>query len=315
MYGGKIIFLPVLCALLITCNGRGKPPEQTEQVTGKQQEEEETETIQANSAGAPQGGSVQVSALVQRPMSGFSELSGISGRVNTHEINPVNYENPDINIMKQMGAQQFLISYFTGEQFYKTGNYDKAISEYTVSINSNREFIEAFVSRGNAWLKKKEYSRAIDDYTLSIRLDNRRAELYNYRGFAKSELAARSRQSEINSAIEDYSRAIALNADYVDALINRSHAYYQTGNYDKVIEDCGRIIKLEPRNAHIWNRRGSAWYNKADDDRAINDFSEAIRLKPDYSIAWQNRGNAWQSKGDFEKAAADFEKARQLNVR
>jgi tetratricopeptide (TPR) repeat protein len=311
----KFIFLPVLCALLITCNGREKPSEQTEQVTGKPQEEEEIEkTLQANSAGAPQGGSVQISALAQRPMSGFSELSSISGRVNTHEINPVNYENPDINIMKQMGTQQFLISYFTGEQFYKNGNYDKAIFEYTASINSNKEFIEAFVSRGNAWLKKKEYIRAIDDYNLSIRLDSKRAELYNYRGFAKSELA-RNRPSEINSAIEDYTRAIALNVNYTDALINRSHAYYQTGNYDKVIEDCSRILKLEPKNAHIWNRRGGAWYNKADDDRAINDFSEAIRLKPDFSVAWQNRGNAWQSKGDFEKAAADFEKARQLNIR
>jgi len=307
----RFIYLPLLCALLTACNGREKPPEQTEQVSDKLQEEEETEeTLQANSAGT-----VQASGGGQRQMSGFPELSRIGGRVNTYEINPVNYENPDINVMKQMGAQQFLISYFTGEQFYKSGSYDRAISEYTASINSNREFIEAFISRGNAWLKKKEYSRAIDDYTQSIRLDNKRAELYNYRGFARSELAARSRPSEINSAIEDYSLAIALNADYTDALINRSHAYYQTGNYDKVIEDCSRIIKLEPHNAYIWNRRGSAWYNKADDDRAISDFSEAIRLKPDYSTAWQNRGNTWQSKGDSEKAAADFEKARQLNSR
>jgi len=311
----KFIFLPVLCALLFACNGKEKPPEQTEQVTVKPQEEEETEkTLQENPAVTPQGSAGANSAVVQRPMSGFPDISRVGGRVNTNEINPVNYENPDINIMKQMGVQQFLISYFTGEQFYKSGSYDKAIFEYTAAINNNREFIEAFISRGHAWLKKKEYSRAIDDYTQSIRLDGKRAELYNYRGFARSELA-RTRPSEINSAIEDYSRAIALNANYADALINRSHAYYQTGNYDKVIEDCGRIIKLEPHNAYIWNRRGSAWYGKADDDKAISDFSEAIKLKPDYSIAWQNRGNAWQSKGDFEKAAFDFEKAKQLNGR
>jgi len=309
----KFILLPVLCVILITCRGREKPSEQTEQVTVEPQEEEEAgKNIQANTAGTPQGN--VNSAVVQRPMSGFPDISRVGGRVNTHEINPVNYENPDINIMKQMGVQQFLVSYFTGEQFYKSGSYDKAIIEYTAAINNNREFIEAFISRGHAWLKKKEYSRAIEDYTQSIRLDGKRAELYNYRGFARSELA-RTRPSEFNVAIEDYSRAIALNANYADALINRSHAYYQIGNYDKVIEDCGRIIRLEPQNAYIWNRRGSAWYSKADDDRAISDFSEAIRLKPDYTVAWQNRGNAWQSKGDTVKAASDFEKARQLSSR
>lgn len=233
-------------------------------------------------------------------------MAGIRGRVNTGEINPVNYENPDINILKQMGADLYLIHYFTGEQFFKAGNYDNAVAEYTTSINKNSGFADAFISRGNVWLRRKEYGRAIEDFSYAIRLDSNRAEIFNYRGFARAE------RGEYTQAIEDFSRAISINPNYVDALINRSHCYYHTGNYDKVIEDCTRIINLEPDNAVIWNRRGSAYYNKEDDDKAIIDFSEAIRLRRNYAVAYQNRGNAWQSKGDMEKANADYAVAGSL---
>jgi tetratricopeptide (TPR) repeat protein len=305
----RIVFIIsiLLCSLLVTCKEKEKHPEQTEQIVSELQEIETTEEEPRIVSTVQESGDIKVSYSVQRPLPALPK-----GRVNAYEINPINYENPDFEIMKQMGTQQYIISYLSGEQFYKKGDYDRAIAEYTASINSNREFIEAFISRGNAWMKKKEYNRAIDDFTQSIRLNSNRAELYNYRGFARTELAVRGNKTYFNLAIEDYSRAIALNANYVDALINRSHAYYQTGNYDRVIEDCSRIIRLEPRNAYIWNRRGSAWYGKADDDRAINDFSEAIRLKTDYKVALLNRANAWQSKGDKDKAAADFEAAQKF---
>ncbi|MDR1840062.1 MAG: tetratricopeptide repeat protein [Treponema sp.] len=293
------VLLLAICCFSIACNGKEKPPEQMEEpvlieVTEKV-EEIQTPPVAVNQT--TDNVSVKVSYQTQRPLSG---LSGIGGRVNTKEINPLNYENPDINILKQMGVDQYLISYISGEQYYRSGELDKALVEYNISINSNRDFIEAFISRGNTWLKKKDYVRAIDDYTRAIRLDSGRAELYNYRGYARAE------RGEISTAIDDFSRAITLNRNYVDALINRSHAYYRVGDFNRTIEDCNRIIVLEPGNAYAWNRRGSAWYRKEDDDRAIKDFSEAIRLKNDYAVAWYNRANALYSKGETEKALADL---------
>ena len=265
--------------------------------------EEKQETAQGTAAAVRTPG---VSYTTARPSSG---LAGIRGRVNTGEINPINFENPDINVLKQMGAEQYLIHFFSGEQLYKSGNFDKAITEYTTAINLHPGFTEAFISRGNTWLKRNDYNRAIEDYSRAIRLDSGKADVYNYRGFARSE------RGEHSQAIEDFSRAISINPNYVDALINRSHSYYQTGNYNRVIEDCTRILNLERNNPFIWNRRGSAYYRLEEDDKAISDFSEAIRLRSNYAIAWRNRGNAWQSKGDMEKANADFAMAQQLGSR
>jgi len=302
-----------LCVFFSACAGREKPAKQAEEDVSEVEIYQEQETEKISSTVAENSFE---NAVIHQPQRQLPSLSGIGGRVNVSEIDPLNYENPDLDILRKMGAEQYLISFLAGEQLYKSGNIDRALTEYTVSINQNSEFIEALISRGNAWLKKKEYSRAIDDYSRAIRLNNNRAELYNYRGFARAELASgnrltdESRMREYNLAIEDFTRAIALNRNYADALINRSHVFYQTENYDRVIQDCDSIIRLEPQNAYIWNRRGSAWYHKKEDDRAIRDFTEAIKIRNNYAVAYYNRANAWYNKGELDKALEDMEASR-----
>ena len=305
-----VVFLP---PVLFSC--RGNPAAQEQAVVEVQEPQEIIYEAEEHIVQTPQESpSSQAPGQIQRPSSSLSGLSRIQGRVNSSEINPINYDNPDPEILKQMGVEQYLVSYFTGEQFFRSADYDKALGEYTLSISSNRDFIESFVSRGNTYLKKQDYRRAIEDFTRAIRLNSARAELYNYRGYARIELVSSGNRGELPLAIEDFSRAIALNANYVDALINRSHALFQTGGYDRVIEDCTRVIALEPQNAAIWNRRGSAWYAKEEDDRAISDFTEAIRLNPNYAVAFYNRANALLNKREYDKALVDINTSLRINA-
>jgi len=322
MNRGSVLYVIALCAILASCARKepaaDEPPvldlSSMEQEAAQTPDLEETEL--SEEAPHEDGGSnTHVSFHTQGTMPSLRNItSGPKGRlgVNTTEIDPINYQNPDLEILRQMGAEPYLISYLAGEQFYRQALWDRALAEFNTSINRNANFIEALISRGNTWMKKNDYSRAIDDYTRAIRLDSARAELYNYRGFARAALAA-GRRSEINLAIEDYTRAVTINRNYVDALVNRSHALYQTGDYARTIEDCNRIIAMEPSNAVIWNRRGSAWYALENDDRAIADFNEAIRFNAQYAAAFYNRGNAWYNKRDFDKALADLNRCLSIN--
>jgi tetratricopeptide (TPR) repeat protein len=311
-----VLLIAALCVIFIKCDKKETPTQvgQIEEPAAVEEEIiEEQEEVPAVEPDIKT--EARVSYQVSRPLSSLSGLSKIRGKMGVlvSEIDPLNYENPDLDVLRQMGADPSLISHLAGEQYYRKGDYDKAISEYTAAINRNSEFLQSYISRGNAWMKKRDYSRAIDDYTRAIKLNGNKAEVYNYRGFAREEMAARNNFNGMALAIEDYSRAISINKNYVDALINRSHAYYQTGDFARVIEDCDRIIALEPSNAVIWNRRGSAWYARENDDRAITDFTEAIRLKSDYAIAWYNRANAWYNKRELEKSLADLNKCLSIN--
>jgi len=304
-----VILIIVLCSIISTCGNKNAQAKQIEEpIIAGETTEEETIIQEPNNTKPLE------SHQTSRPLSSLSDLSRLRGMgVLVSEIDPINFENPDLDVLKQMGADPYLISYLAGEQFYRSSDYDKAISEFTASITRYSGFTQGYISRGNAWLKKKEYSRAIDDYTQAIKLDGKKAEVYNYRGFARAELAARNKLNGMNLAIEDYTQAISMNQKYVDALINRSYAYFQTGDYTRVIEDCDRIIALEPANATIWNRRGSAWYEKEEDDKAITDFSQAIKIKNDYAAAWYNRANAWYNKREVDKALADLNRCLAIN--
>ena len=186
------VFFFLIVLFAVSCRNKEFAPQEEDPAVTEEQiitaeidadnEEESSEHEQGGQA------AVSASSSVQRPL---SSLSGIAGRVrglgvDVSEIDPINYENPDIDIMRQMGVEQYLLSFFEGEKYYKEANFDKAITEYTASINGNNRFIEALISRANAYMKKREYGRAIDDYSRAISINSGRAELYNYRGFART---------------------------------------------------------------------------------------------------------------------------------
>ena len=233
-------------------------------------------------------GKIKTGVQVSRSLSELSALMPALG-VSLTEINPVNYQKADPAILRQMGMEQYLISFITAERKYREGNYRDALAEYNRSITLKPDNADALEGRGNAWLKTGDTGRAVEDYTRAINLRTNRAELYNYRGFVYAG------RGETEKAIADFTQALRLKPGYADALANRSHAYYQSGDYAKAIEDCTLLITLEPENFTAWNRRGSSWYAQHDDNRAIADFSRAITIKPDFALALHNRDTVLQS--------------------
>lgn len=80
-------------------------------------------------------------------------------------------------------------------------------------------------------------------------------------------------------AINDYSRAIALNQGYAGTYTNRGTAYRSMGNYQQALSDYNRAIELEPENAMAYRNRGDTYNKLGNYQDAIRDYGMAIRLK------------------------------------
>jgi Flp pilus assembly protein TadD len=195
------------------------------------------------------------------------------GGINVSELNPANYQKVDREAMEGMGMAPYYVAFLGGEKFYRDGEYDKAIAEYSRCISLKADYAEAYASRGNAYRKKGDVSRAIEDYSRAIRLKSTFAEVYNYRGFLYAQ------GGDYRRAIEDYTQAIRYKGDYADAYFNRAHAHGELGNWDLSIADYTQVIKLEPRNWAAYNQRGKAWDNKGDRVKADEDYRMSERLK------------------------------------
>ncbi len=129
-------------------------------------------------------------------------------------------------------------------------------------------------------------------------------------------------------AIKDYTAAIQLKPDFVNAYINRGYAngrlQYPGATIADYIADVDTAIRLNPDNAYTYYNRGLMKGRFGQYADEIADYDTAIRLKPDYADAYLSRGDAkvsleqhkaWMKVelGYYAAAIADYDEAIQLN--
>ena len=111
-------------------------------------------------------------------------------------------------------------------------------------------------------------------------------------------------------AIEDFSRAIALNSQFVNAYRGRASAYSSLGNYVAAIQDYQSALALNSENPHIYNGMGITRHKMGNYEAANQLYSKAIEFSPD-AIYYCNRGESWIHLGDWDKAREDFAAAKE----
>ena len=118
---------------------------------------------------------------------------------------------------------------------------------------------------------------------------------------------------DLDKALADFDKAIALKPDYALGHANRGWVLAQRNKHDEAVVEYSEAIRLAPGNPDNLNDRGWSLIKIEQYDRAIADFDEAIRIKPEHINAWQNCGWAYWLKGDLDKALADLDQAVSLD--
>lgn len=188
------------------------------------------------------------------------------------------------------------------------GEVDRAIEDYSKSIELKSDFDHVYFNRGNAYHTKHDYDRAIADFTKAVELKPDFAEAYTNLGLAYQN------KDDYDCAIRKHDIAIDLNPNYAEAYFNRGSAYKSKDNYDHALADFTKSIELRPNFAGAYNHRGVVHLDRDNHDFAIADFTKAIDLRPDFvDEVYYNRGLAYHEKGDYDSAITDFTKAIDLH--
>lgn len=161
--------------------------------------------------------------------------------------------------------------------------------------------------RGLGWLYTGEFDKAVKDFTELIRLRPDSAAGYNSRAMAWQV------KGEHDKSIADYSTAIKLDPKDASLVYNRGIVWQVKKEYDKAIADYSAAIDLDPQDAVKYSVRAAIWQAKKEDDKAIADFAEAIRLAPTDAACYCARGTLWHAKKEYAKAIADYSEAIRLD--
>jgi lipoprotein NlpI len=130
---------------------------------------------------------------------------------------------------------------------------------------------------------------------------------FNNRGVIKKS------KNDLDGAVTDYDKAIALNPKSSKAYTNRGNAKQLMGDLVGAIADHDRAIELNSGFAKSYNNRANAKQSAGDLAGAIADYNKAVELNSDYALAYRNRGVAKEAKSDLAGAMDDYNKAIALS--
>ena len=160
---------------------------------------------------------------------------------------------------------------------------------------------------------KREYNSAGDAQKVEIK---KAAALNDARFKAAQELDQGNgcyNRGDYYSALAAYTRSLALEPDYVNALNNRANTYAALGQYPNAMTDLQKALELNPNSAEAHNNLGSVYVSMNRFDEALKEYSEALRLKSDYADAYINRGWVYYRQEKYAEALSDAQKAAALN--
>ncbi len=152
-----------------------------------------------------------------------------------------------------------------------------------------------------------QWEKAVKDYSKAIELNPNFIEAYNNRENAYAHLKL------YNEALEDFNKAIELNPNLAEAYSNRGNAYSERENLDKAIKDYKTALKLNPKFAMAYYGLGIVYSGLEEYNKAIENYSKAIELDPSFEAAYCNRAKVFNALGQYEKAIEDCNKAMELN--
>jgi len=91
-------------------------------------------------------------------------------------------------------------------------------------------------------------------------------------------------QGRIEQAIVEYTKAIELDPDLVEAYNNRAGAYLEKGQHDQAIVDCNKVVELDPDLVMTYLMRGIAYTEQGKPAEAISDLELCIALSTDPAL-------------------------------
>lgn len=181
---------------------------------------------------------------VSSPSASRSE-SGESGSRAPEQAEDPDFRNGEFMRSLMLGGDTIDNMLLKALAAHNKNKLDYAIRVYSEILKFDpKEYIRAIihVHRGMAFFTRSEYQSAIDDFSKAIELDATNPKAYYYRGIVNRVLG------HYAQAMEDLNACIELDPFQFDPLYARAQVYYQLGDYGGALQDLEHSLGINPES-------------------------------------------------------------------
>ena len=236
--------------------------------------------------------------------------------------------------------------YIRGGRFFEAGDYDKALQDFDVSIETNEKNADLFEARAKVYLFKEDFEKASADAKTAIRLEPKISHAYavlsgsyfSKEEFAKSidaaNLALKRDKNDLlaleyrgasyasleknNLALKDLNRVLKNQPENLNALIHRMFSYSGLENWKATRDDANAILKMQDDFAPAYALRASAnMVLKGNLKLVISDFNMTEQLNPELMTSdnYELRAIAYRQIGMIAEAERDEKKSKEMRLK
>jgi tetratricopeptide (TPR) repeat protein len=189
---------------------------------------------------------------------------------------------------------------------YTKKGYDESLAVLENIFNRDPWNLEGRLLQSEIWLEKGEINLALEGL-------KRLNETYPNAPVAKYQLARAYLQNDNPAqALVALNRALALNPDYLEAILLMGEANLRAGDARPVIASMQRLLEKYPAQTQAQVLLAAACESLGQFDEAAAIFREQIRASPQSARAYLGLGLILREQGQVADARTSFEKAQEL---
>jgi len=200
------------------------------------------------------------------------------------------------------------VHYNVGRLLNKLEKYEEALKMLDLTTKISKKYLRAYQEKVTSLLALNQSERALKVADSALTLKKNALNYYN-RGLVNNQ------QEEYEKAKKDFSSAIGLSPNMIDAYLERASTNLKLNLQDAALNDCNRILNKDKQNTRAYLIRSKIYVKRLEYPSAINDISRIILIDPkDYEM-YILRGTYYQEFNQHANAITDFTKAISLNVK
>jgi tetratricopeptide (TPR) repeat protein len=175
------------------------------------------------------------------------------------------------------------------------------------TVTRNPDCWMGYNNLGNALFQKGQVDGALEQFQKALALFPNYVEAHSNLG------AALFQKGQVDDAAAHYKRALEINPNHAQANYNLGLVLFEKGQVDDAIAHYRKAVKMSPYYPEAHNSLGNALLRKGELDEALEQFQKALEINPDYVDARSNLGATLFQKGQVDSAVAQYRKALEIN--